>query len=422
MPFALAGRLSFMMFLQYAIWGAWLPLFYPYLDTVHKLSPAEIGNLFAMGAIGALLAPFVAGQIADRWFRTEIFLGISHLVGAVLVWQLADVTTYDGLLWFSLAYSFVYAPTIPLTNSLSFHHIPDRDRDFGKVRVWGTVGWIIVGIGIGQWLLHRHTPAEGTAAVIEHAQALGMADAFRLSAILGLVMGVFCFTLPKTPPQKGAEKFAPKEALAEVVRKPKTNPLVWLFLLAFPISCVHQFYFFHTASYLGQLDLQSTFIQDLFGVGGGGLMTIGQMAEIVVLALMPILAKRVSRKGLLMAGVAAYVVRFAVFAYLPYDWAVIPALALHGLCFGCFFFVAFMIVDEETTTDVRASAQSLFNFIVIGVGIIVGNIFAGAVGEAAKGADGSMDYGILFGVPMWVALGVLVLLVLVYPSKRGTSA
>ncbi len=417
LSFGLNSRLSLMMLLQYAIWGAWLPLFVPYLANHHGLGGAEIGNLFAIGAVGALLAPFIAGQIADRWFNTETFLGISHILGAVLVWQLATVETYDGLLWFSLAYSLIYAPTIPLTNSLSFHHLPDRDRDFGKVRVWGTVGWIIVGIGVGQWLLHRHTPAGATDDVVKAAQAAGIADAFRLSAILGAILGVFCFTLPKTPPLKGKEKFAPKEAFAEIVSRPRTNPLFWLFLLAFPISCVHQFYFFHTANYLTSLALDSELIQNVFGVGGGGLMTIGQMAEIVVLAAMPFVAKRVSRRALLLTGVAAYCLRFAVFAYLPYGWAVVPALALHGLCFGCFFFVAFMIVDENTTSDVRASAQSSFNFIVIGVGIIVGNLFAGMVDELAAG-----DYRVLFGVPMWVSLGVLVLLFAFYPRKTRDKA
>ena len=418
----LNARLSVMMFLQYAVWGAWLPLFYPYLDVHHGLGAGEIGQLFALGACGALLAPFIAGQIADRWFHTERFLALSHIAGAALVWQLASVETYDGLLLFTFLYSVIYAPTIPLTNSLSFHHIPDRDRDFGRVRLFGTIGWIVVGIGIGQWLLHRHTLADGTPEMVRALQHAGMADAFRLSAILGAVMGVFCFTLPRTPPQKGKEPFAPKEALREITARPRTNPLVWLFLFAFPVSVVHQFYFVHTAGFLGSQEIESSAIQTIFGVGGGGLMTVGQMGEILVLACMPLLAKRFSRRQLLLTGVAAYALRFFVFAYVPAAWAVIPALALHGLCFGCFFFVAFLIVDEHTTGDVRASAQSLFNFIVIGVGIIVGNLFAGWVGESATQADGSLDYAHLFGVPAWIAVAVFLLMLWRYPRKGAPAA
>ena len=125
--------------------------------------PSEIGNMFAIGAVGAIVAPFIAGQIADRWFNTEKFLGISHILGGILVWQLASLETYNSFLVFSLLYSLIYSPTLSLTNSLAFHHLPDRDRDFGKIRVWGTIGWIVVGIGIGQWLLGKLvTRREGT--------------------------------------------------------------------------------------------------------------------------------------------------------------------------------------------------------------------------------------------------------------------
>ena len=144
----LGSQLSIMMFLQYAIWGAWLPLLWPFLSEHRKFSPDDIGWMFAVGAVGAIVAPFVAGQIADRYFSTERFLGLSHIVGGLLIWQLSAIETFQGFLWFSLAYSLVYSPTMPLTNSLAFHHMPDRDRDFGRVRVWGTIGWIAVGIGI----------------------------------------------------------------------------------------------------------------------------------------------------------------------------------------------------------------------------------------------------------------------------------
>ena len=367
-------RLSIMMFLQYAIWGAWLPLFWPFLSNHRGLADGQIGTLFSIGAVGALLAPFIAGQIADRWFNTEKFLAISHVIGAALVWQLATAESYNSLLIFSILYSLVYAPTLPLTNSLTFHHLADRDRDFGKVRVWGTIGWIAVGIGIGQWLAHKHSTDVYA----------GMGDSLRLSAILGAVLGVFCLFLPKTPPQPGKRRFAPNEVLAHIAKNWKRNPLFWLLLVAFPVSCIHQFYFVRTADFLGTLDVGTGWIDNIFGVGGGGLMTIGQMAEIGVLAAMPFVAKKIPRKSLLMIGLCAYIARFAIFAYVPHAWAVIPALALHGLCFGCFFFVAFLIVDEETTTDVRASAQGLFNLVVVGFGVIVGNYFAGRVGESAR--------------------------------------
>jgi len=430
-PPALLPRLSAMMFLQYAIWGAWLPILWPFLAVHRGFDESRIASMFAVGAVGALLAPFVAGQIADRFFATEKFLGASHLLGAILVWQLASLESYGAFLLFSLAYSILYAPTLALTNSLAFHHLEDRDRQFGRVRLWGTVGWIAVGIAVGQWLLHRHTPsgAEVTPAMVEAAQAAGRADAFRLSAVLGAILGIYCLSLPHTPPSKGKSENAAFAAISEVMR----NPLLTLFLVSIPISCIHQFYFVHTSGFLSAFQNRAaSTINSVLGVGGGGLMTIGQMSEILVLAGIPLFAKRVSRKTLLLVGTAAYALRMALFAHvesLPFPpiATLVAGVALHGLCFGCFIFVAFMIVDEETSPDVRASAQSLYNLVIIGVGIIFGSLTAGRIATWAKGASERLDYTdpaqtrALFSVPMWAALACFGLLVLFYPSRTSAS-
>jgi MFS family permease len=338
------------------------------------------------------------------------------------VWQLATIESFNGLLLFSLLYSLIYSPTLSLTNSLAFHHLPDRDADFGKVRVWGTVGWIVVGIAIGQWLLHSHTPAEilldgevSNQADIAASQFAGMADAFKLSGILGGLMGLFCFVLPATPPAGGSGNNATFEALGEI----KRQPLLTLFLIAVPVSCIHQFYFVHTAGFLGKFQTGATdSINRIFGVGGGGLMTIGQMSEILVLGAIPLVAKKVSRKALLSVGLLAYGLRMALFVYGEDlgTVAVLTGVALHGFCFGCFIFVAFMVVDEQTSDDVRASAQSLFNLVIIGIGIIAGSMIAGSVAEWAT-VDGVLDYTRLFSIPMWASLACLVLLQVAYPRR-----
>jgi hypothetical protein len=184
----------------------------------------------------------------------------------------------------------------------------------------------------------------------------------------------------------------------------------------------------HTAGFLGKYQSgAAAAINSVFGVGGGGLMTVGQMSEIVVLGVIPLFAKSVSRKSLLALGLVAYAARMALFAYvdvlpLPAVATLVLGVALHGLCFGCFIFVAFMIVDEETTGDVRASAQSLFNLVIIGVGIIVGSLVAGRVAEWSTGPDGALDFERLFAVPMWGALTCLVLLLAFYPGPRRVRA
>ncbi|MEE2907720.1 MAG: MFS transporter [Planctomycetota bacterium] len=452
MGFGLGSRLSFMMFLQYAIWGAWLPFLYVFLANDQKFTGWEIGWMFTAGGIGAIFGPFLAGQVADRWFNTERYLGLSHLAGAVVVFFMSTVdntpSPVEGEVgtgfWFflslSILYSLIYSPTIALTNSLSFHHMPDRDRDFGRVRLWGTLGWIAVGIGVGQLLYWAFTPADATPSEQATAQAAGMVNAFRISAILGIVMGLYCFTLPRTPPQPGKEKFAFAETLKEV----RSSPLVILFLIAVPISMIHQFYFIYTGPFLQEYQNAgeglTKAINSVFGVGGGGLMTIGQLMEILVLFLIPFVASKWSRKTLLIIGVAAYAARMFLFSQV--DWlssaigipdmvTLITGVSLHGLCFGCFIFVAFMIVDEECSGDVKATAQNLFNLVIVGVGIVVGSLFStmlvgewatnivpdpeGATADATKAV---MDWTRLFAVPMYMAIGCLLLMLAFYPGKR----
>jgi nucleoside transporter len=420
------ARLSLMMFLQYAIWGAWLPILYPFLLGHRHFTLDQVGLILAAGAAGAILGPFIAGQIADRHVATERCLCVSHLLGAVLVWFLADVADFQTFLILSALYGLIYAPTLALTNSLAFHHLADRDKDFGPIRLWGTIGWIAAGIGVGQWLAHAHTPAGAPPNVVAAAQDAGRAAAFRLSALLGGVMGLYSLMLPHTPPTREA---AARNAATQALREFRRQPLLTLILLVVPVSCIHQFYFVHTSSFLAELQRGSSAadgfaqsINSLLGVGGGGLMTIGQMSEAVVLGLIPLLAGALSRKTLLAIGLAAFAARMALFAYAHTMPAILLGVALHGLCFGCFIFVAFMVVDEETAPDVRASAQNLFNLVYVGLGIIVGSWIATSIIGGWASAGGVMDYGKLFSVPMWAALACLAALLVFYPGGRRERA
>ncbi len=422
------ARLSMMMFLQYAIWGAWLPVLYAFLSGHLGFTGAEIGYCFSAGALGAIFGPFLAGQLADRSFATQKILGVSHLVGALLVYlmgQTADFQTFVGL---AAIYGLVYAPTMALTNSLAFTHLPNRDADFGPVRLWGTIGWIAVGITVGQILFRFHTPSGVDEAAVLAAQNAGRAVAFNISAGLGVLMGLYCFTLPNTPPTKTAtEKTAWLEGCMEIMKQ----PLITLFLIAVPVSMIHQFYFVQADGFISKIQAnagaESWFaanIKEVFGVGGG-LMTIGQMSEIVVLAMMPFLTKVLTRKHLLLIGLAAYALRMALWAYMPELGFVIAGIALHGLCFGCFIFVAFMIVDENTTADIRATAQNYFNLVIVGIGTIVGSIFAttyaGEWSKVGEGATATTDYATLFSIPMYMSLACFLLLLVFYPSKRAIA-
>jgi MFS family permease len=377
---------------------------------------ADIGSMFAYGAVGAIVGPLIFGPLADRVLSTEKLLAICHIIGAVLVWRMGECSV-DSFKYYALSYGLFYMPTLSLTNSLAFHHVPDRDRDFGVVRLWGTWGWIVVGLAMGQWLAFQHSPVGLDGDALLAAQAAGKADAFRLSGILGVAMAGFCLTLPHTPPSRTAESNPAIAALSAVRRQ----PLLTLFLLAVPVSCIHQFYFVHTDTFLSLRKVATPgWMNTVFGAGGGGLMTVGQISELFVIGLVPVMiAGGMTRKSLLSLGLIAYGVRMALFAYvdqipLPESMVLLLGVGLHGFCFGCFIFVSFMVVDEHTSPDDRASAQNLYNLVIVGIGVIVGSIIAGRVAEWATVND-ALDYTRLFSVPMWASLVCLVLLQVAYP-------
>lgn len=410
---AILPRLSVMMFLEFAIQGAWLPLIFPFLLHHRSIDQTVVGNILAVGAIGAMLSPLIAGQIADRYMNAERVMALCHFIGAAIVFRIAYATNPTELYIHSFLYGLLYTPTLALVNAISFRHLPDPGRDFGKVRVFGTLGWVVIGITVGQWLLFQ----AGTDKALQYKF---MADAMRLSAILGIALGLYSFTLPATPPAPGKEKFAPVEALKEILRQ----PLLTLFILAFPVAAVHSFFFARAADYLngGRVNLpDASWINKIFGVGGAGLMTVGQISELAVLALMPLFVKRVSRKALFSIGLLAYAARFFVFAHLPFAWATIAALALHGIVFGCFFFLVFITLDEYTTKDVRSSAQNVFNLIIFGVGVILGNWLSGQLGQWVTGKDGKINWELFYAIPGYITLACLLVLLVMYPARAPRS-
>ena len=195
-------RLSLMMFLQFAIQGAWLPLLFGFLRQHRGIEQTTVGNILAVGAIGAMLSPLIAGQIADRYLNAERVMALLHFIGAAVVLRIAYATNPNELYLHSFVYGILYTPTLALVNAISFRHLPDPGRDFGKVRVWGTAGWIVSGIAIGQWLWRN----AGADTALQFAY---MADAMKLSAILGVMLGVYSFTLPATPPAPTSPARAP---------------------------------------------------------------------------------------------------------------------------------------------------------------------------------------------------------------------
>ncbi|MBK8914006.1 MAG: MFS transporter [Phycisphaerales bacterium] len=373
----LGPRLSLMMFLQYAVWGAWLPIIGRYLTSELGFSGYQVGAIAGTAAaVGAILAPFIAGQIADRVFSAERYLFLAMLAGGVIQFVLAGARTYEAWLWLSVLYSVIYIPTIAISNSLTFAHVRDRDRDFPPIRLWGTIGWIAVSwVFPILWLQHGIGVTWKPPFFVgtEHADVITrLGDALRLSGIISIAYGVYCLTLPHTPPRKSVEKIAFAKAFGLL----RNRGFLVLTLAAIPMSLVHTIYFIQTPSFLPQLaGMRDADTQPA--------MSVGQFSEIFVLAVLGLLIRRVGFRWLLTIGCAAYIGRYLIFATGAPTELVIAAIALHGVCFACFYATAFVHVDRVAPADVRHSAQTVFGILLLGVGPLFAGPVMGRIAEDA---------------------------------------
>ncbi len=249
-------RLSIMMFLEYAIWGVWAPTLSLHLQKLPSFQGAHLGDLigwvYLTMPLATILSPFIAGQLADRYFATQRFLAFSHLVGGVFILAAAFVTDFMGIFWVMLGHCLLYAPTVALTNSLAFHHLPNGEKDFGGVRLWGTIGWIAIGWAFGSWL--------------ESITGANVGQCLMFAGILSFVMAAYCLTLPHTPPAKtGKNPFAFLEAL-KLVRKPSFAVML---VVALIVSTELQFYYVLTQNFFSASPGESMSLAQLQAATGG---------------------------------------------------------------------------------------------------------------------------------------------------------
>lgn len=382
-------RLSIMMLLQYAVWGAWLPVAARYLSAPTSegglgFTAGMIGLILGLaGSIGAVCAPFIAGQVADRYFSAQRFLALLLVIGGGVKWYTAYQTSYTAWVWLSIAYSVVYMPTLALSNSIAFAHIRNQERDFPVVRVWGTVGWIAASWIFPIFFLLSSVkfswlPPFYAGPEREHVTA-HVVDALKFAGVISFVYAAFClFLLPDTPPKRaGVEPLAFAKAF-RLLRKPS---FLVVFLISLPISVIHQIYFMQTAPFFSAIGLKDSLI--------GPAMTIGQFAEIGVMALLGLMLTRLGFKTVIFIGTFAYVLRYLVFGTIGLPpWVIVTSQALHGFCYACFFAGSFIYVDRITPKDVRHSAQTLYAIFILGLGPVLGGVLSGLL-EQWFGAAGS---------------------------------
>ena len=371
------SRLGTMMFLQYALWGAWLPVTARYLsasisDGGLGFSGTQIGMILGLaGSIGAIASPFIAGQIADRYFSTERILAFLVTAGAIVKWVTASQTDYQSWLVLSIIYSVLYMPTLALSNSITFAHIDDQENNFPKIRVWGTIGWIVASWAFPMIWLQTDLQLQWMPPFIVGAEIPNvtsrLADALKFSSIISISYGAFCFLLPPTPPKRDAvEKLAFKKAFDLF----QYSSFTILVIASLAVSIIHQIYFLQTGPFLSHIGIPDSQI--------GPAMTIGQFAEILAMAYLGFFLKRLGFKKVITIGIAAYFFRYAIFgtAMLPV-WIIVVSQVFHGFCYAFFFATAYIYVDKLADQDVRHSAQTVFGIIILGGGPVIGGWLSG---------------------------------------------
>ncbi len=389
-------RLSVMMFLQYFIWGAWAVTMGTWLGGL-GFSGAEIGLAYGTTAIAAIVSPFFVGMFADRFFATERILAVLHLLGGGLMYYASQQTSFAGFYPALLVYALCYMPTLALSNSISFDHIKDAAKEFPRIRVFGTFGWIVAGLAIGR---------------------MGIEDSalpLRIAAGASLVLAGFSLLLPHTPPHARGKRVTVRDVLgldALALMKDRSFAVfvIGSFLLCIPL----QFYYTFTNLFLNEVGFPEPAAK----------MTLGQMSEVGFMLLMPFFFARFGLKKIMLAGMAAWALRYTFFAFGdagPSAWMLYAGIILHGVCYDFFFVSGQIYVDQRASVSFRAAAQGFLAFVTLGVGNFIGSWTSGRIVDANV-VGGGHDWTAIWLIPAAGAAVILVVFALLFNPKVDVPA
>ena len=386
-------KLWLMMALQFFIWGAWLPLIFGYLGADGLgFSPNQQTWILIAFPVAAIIAMFFSNQFADRNFAAEKFLGVSHFIGGISILSLYFVTDFWPFCILMWVHCLFYVPTISITNAIAFNAMKDAQKEFGIVRMGGTIGWIVAA-----WpLFFLLTDAESAKYT------------YVIAGIASLVLAGYSFTLPHTPPNKSADGLAWLKAL-----KSLAVPFVLvLWLVTMVDAMVHDLYFMWTGEFLEHIGIPKKYVMPI--------MSIGQVAEIGTMVVLGFFLKRLGWKTTMTIGILGHAIRFGIFAFAPFPGLVIAANVLHGVCYAFFFATVYIFVDEYLPQDVRSSTQGLFNLMILGLGPIVARILAPSL-AARYLPKGEENYQALFTIPCVIAaVSAVILMIAFWPPKIKT--
>ena len=397
-------QLSIMMFLEFFIWGGWFVTLGTFMGQNLGANAVEIGAAFSTQSWGAIIAPFIIGLIADRYFNAERILGVLHLIGAFLMYQMAYAEDFAEFYPYVLGYMIAYMPTLALVNSVAFRQLKDPAKEFSYIRVFGTIGWIIAGIVISYVFFWDSTDALAQGA---------LKNTFLMTAIASAVLGVFSFTLPKTPPAvaKG-EKIQLRDILGlDALALLKDRNFLVFFISSILICIPLAFYYQNLSPFLTEIGME----------GSTAKAAIGQLSEVLFMLLLPLFFKRFGVKYTLLIGMAAWAVRYLLFAYGNADELVFMlfiGIALHGVCYDFFFVSGQIYTDSKAGEKFKSSAQGLITLATYGVGMLIGFYIAGKVTDSNLLSEGVHDWNGIWTFPVLFAVAVMVLFAIFFKNEK----
>jgi nucleoside transporter len=393
-----------MMFLEFFIWGGWFVTMGTFLGNNLGASGAETAMAYSTQSWGAIIAPFIIGLIADRFFNAERILGVLHLIGAFLMYQMYLSTDFGSFYPYVLGYMIGYMPTLALVNSVSFNQMKDPAKDFSLIRVWGTIGWIAAGLAIS-YIFHWDPNPEvaGDKGMLQNT--------FLMVSIASAVLGVFSFTLPKTPPKADdGSKITVSDILGlEALKLLKDRNFLVFFLSSVLICVPLAFYYQHANQFLSEIGVENA----------TGKMTIGQISEVLFMLLLPYFFKKFGFKMTILVGMLAWTVRYLLFAYGDAGEGVFMLLigiALHGICYDFFFVSGQIYTDSKAGEKVKSAAQGLITLATYGVGMLGGFYIAGLITDANIIADGH-NWTAIWQMPAIFAVVVFVFFAVLFKNE-----
>ncbi len=392
-------RLWIMVFLHYFVWGSWYVTMGTYLTQTLQFEGGQVGLAYGSTAIGAIVSPFFAGIVADRFFATQKLLGTLHLIGAGLLYFVAIQETFNAFYPLLILYTISYMAGHGLTNTLTLHHAVNPGKEFPIVMMAGSVGWIAAGL---------------VNSGLKLEDNVGM---FQLACGAAAVMGLYSFTLPHTPPKGAGQRVSVGTMLGFDALKLMREPSFFTFIVCSLLICIPLSFYFAW---------MNVFLNELGIANAAAKMTIGQVSDVMFLLLLPVLLPLLRAKRILLVGMAAWALRFGLFAWFDTardaHWMMYLGIAVHGMCYDFIFVMGRMYVDKRASADIRGAAQGLHAFVTLGIGMFVGSWLSGVVGEhyATQGTDGAVTHNwqMIWAIPAVLSVVLSILFVVLFKDRE----